>query len=248
MLKKTGIIILWIIIANNSLGQDSKEFQTFEQVWLSYFNQTRFSGRWGMWFDLQLRTEDNFFTGLSTGIIRVGLTYYLNDQAKLTAGYAYANYFPAEGHKNVSQPEHRPWQQFQWHNNHKKIRTMQWVRLEERFTRKLLNDDELADGYNFNFRLRYNFVFQVALDKRAFQPGTFSFVANEELMVNFGKEIVYNTFDQNRIFLGLGYHVNKSDNLRLGYMLLFQQLASGYQYRILHAIRVAYYHNLDLRK
>ena len=84
-----------------------------EQLWLGYFNQTRFSNKWGMWADLHLRTKEDFFTNFSSGIIRLGLTYYLNNETKLTAGYAYVNHFPSDNHKNISMPEHRPWQQDQ---------------------------------------------------------------------------------------------------------------------------------------
>ena len=125
---------------------------------------------------------------------------------------------------------------------------MQWFRLEERFRRKILNDDELAEGYGFNFRFRYNFFAQFPLSKRKFQPNTLSFVVNDEVHINFGEQIVYNYFDQNRFFLGFHYHVNKHDNLQFGYMNIFQQLAAGNQYRSVHVARVFYFHNLDLRK
>ena len=64
-------------------------------------------------------------TGLSQGMIRAGLTYYVNDDVKLTAGYAFINHFPADNHKNISQPEHRPWQQIQWHTKYPRMRLMQ---------------------------------------------------------------------------------------------------------------------------
>jgi hypothetical protein len=215
---------------------------------MGYFNQTRFNDRWGMWADLHLRTKDDFVHDLSTGIIRLGLTYYLNDDLKLTAGYAFVNHFPADNHKNISQPEHRLWQQIQWHQKFKRIRTMQWVRLEERFRHKILNDDELAEGYNFNFRIRYNFLFQTALGNKPFKKGTFSWVLNDEVHINFGKQIVYNYFDQNRFFTGFNYFLSDHDNIQFGYMNLFQQLSSGSSYRVVHAARVFYFHNVDLRK
>ena len=56
-----------------------------------------------------------------------------------------------DGHTKVTQPEHRPWQQIQWHTKYGQNRTMQWFRLEERFRRKIQNDSTLADGYDFNF-------------------------------------------------------------------------------------------------
>jgi len=215
---------------------------------MGYFNQTRFSNKWGAWAETQLRTKEDFFTNFSQAILRFGLTYYLNDNTKLTAGYAYVNHFPADNHKEISQPEHRPWQQLQWHTKYPKLRLMQWFRLEERFRRKIKDDDELAEGYNFNFRFRYNFLAQFPLSKKRFQPKTFSFIANDEVHINFGKQVVNNYFDQNRFFLGFAYHVNLKDNFQFGYMNVFQQLPAGNQYRSIHVARVSYFHNPDLRK
>lgn len=226
----------------------TKQTETVEQIWLAYNNQTRFSKKWGSWTDIHLRTKEDFVKDFSQSILRFGLTYYLNDDTKLTAGYAYVSHYPAEGHENVTQPEHRPWQQLQWHSKYSKLRLMQWFRLEERFRRKVKDDDELADGYNFNFRMRYNISFQLPLSQKKFQPGTLSFVVNDEAHINFGKQIVYNYFDQNRFFLGFAYHTNKTDNLQFGYMNVFQQLAAGNKYKMAHVARVFYFHNLDLRK
>lgn len=243
---RSGFCLVLIIVTIFASAQ-TKQTTSVQQVWAGYFNQTRFSNKWGIWTDAHLRTKEDFFTNFSQAIIRVGLTYYLTDDAKITAGYAYVNHFPSDNHKNISQPEHRPWQQLQWHNRYEKIRLMQWFRLEERWRRKILNDEQLADGYNFNFRIRYNFFSQFPLSKKRFQPNTFSFVVNDEVHVNFGKQIINNYFDQNRFFLGFNYHVNKHDNLQLGYMNVFQQLAAGNKYRSTHAARVFYFHNLDLR-
>jgi hypothetical protein len=75
-----------------------------------------------------------------------------------------------------------------------------------------------------------------------------SFIANDDVHINFGKAIVYNYFDQNRFFLGFAYHLNAHDNLQLGYMNLFQQQSAGNRYRVLHAARLFYFQNLDLRR
>jgi len=238
--------LLWAI--SNSVYSQDKKYQYYNQVWLAYFNQTRFGQRWGWWTDLHLRTKEDFFTNFSQSILRFGLTYYLNDDTKITVGYAYVSTYPAEGHKEVTQPEHRPWQQVQWHTRYSRIRTAQYLRLEERFRRKILNDSTLAGGYNFNYRIRYNFSFQAPLSKKGFQPHSFAFIVNDELHVNFGKQIVYNYFDQNRFFIGMGYQPSKTGQLQFGYLNVFQQLTPGNQYRVINAARIFYYHSLDLRK
>jgi hypothetical protein len=246
--KKSLITFALSIIIFKTGYTQTKQTQSINQVWLGYFNQTRVSNKWGMWADLHLRTKEDFFTNFSQSIVRLGLTYYLNDATKLTAGYAYVSIYPGDNHKNVTQPEHRPWQQIQWHNKYSKVRTMQWFRLEERFRRKILNQSELADGYSFNYKMRYNFFLQTPLSKNGFQPHSLAFIVNDEIHVNFGKQIVFNYFEQNRFFIGFGYQTNKTDHLQIGYMNVFQQLASGNQYKSINAARIFYFHNLDLRR
>ena len=241
-----GIFFLMFCFCGKT--QVIKNTSHISQSWFAYFNQTRFDKKWGLWTDIHLRTKEDFVNNLAQAIARVGLTHYLTDNTKLTFGYAFVNHFPADNHANISQPEHRIWQQIQWHNRYPKLRLMQWVRLEERFRHKIANNDNLADGYNYNWKVRYNLFFNIPLHKKAFAPKTLSFVLNDEVHVNFGKQIVYNYFDQNRFFAGFSYHTNSHDNLQFGYMNLFQQLGSGNSYKNIHAARIFYFHNLDLRK
>lgn len=245
---KILIVLFCAALFGNRAQAQTKQTEQLGQTWLGFLNQTRFSDKWGMWADLHLRTKESMVKDLAQSILRFGLTYYINDDAKLTAGYAYVTHYPADNHANIAQPEHRPWQQFQWHTKYPKLRLMQWFRLEERFRRKILNNDALAPGYSFNWKFRYNFFSQFPLSKKRFAPGTFSFVVNDEVHLNFGKQIVNNYFDQNRFFLGFNYHVNKHDNLQFGWMYLFQQLAAGNRYKAINAARIFYFQNLDLRK
>jgi len=229
------------------VSSQTKTTQTLEQVWLGYFNQTRLNDKWGFWLDAQIRTKDNFTDSLSQFIFRPGVTYYIDNNTKLSLGYAFINHFPADDHPDISAPEHRIWQQIQWHTSYSRIRTMQWFRLEERYRRKI-TDGELGDGYNFNFRMRYNFLMQVPMGAKKYEKGAVSCVINDEIHINFGKRIVYNYFDQNRFFTGFNYFLNKHDNIQFGYMNLFQQLSAGNKYRSIHTARVFFFHNLDLRK
>jgi hypothetical protein len=243
--NKIGLGILLMIGAKGAFGQ--KHTQKLEQVWTAYFNQTRFSNKWGMWLDVQLRTKDDFFSHLSQFLIRPGITYYVNDNVKLTAGYAHFWFYPQDNHSKVTQPEHRLWQQVQWITKYNRNRTIQAFRLEERYRRKVLNDSMLASGYNFNYRLRYNFSWQIPLSKEV-KKGSLTFILNNEVFVNFGKQITYNYFDQNRFFTGFAYNTTPTSYVQFGYMNIFQQLSTGNSYRSTNIARVAYLHNLDLRK
>jgi hypothetical protein len=89
---------------------------------------------------------------------------------------------------------------------------------------------------------------QFPLSRKGIAPHTFSILANDEVMINFGKPIVYNYFDQNRFFVGLAWQTDVSSHFQFGYMNVFQQLSSGYQARYSNIIRLFYYHNIDGRK
>ena len=247
---KKKIIICFVIAGSiaSACGQTVKSTENLQQVWFAYSNQSRFSYKWGMWLDLHLRTKEDFVSDLSQSIVRLGLTYYVNDATKLTVGYAWVNNFKGDNHKNISQPEHRPWQQIQWHTKYGKKRMMQWIRLEEKFKHKILNDSTLTDGYNFNYKVRYNLSYEVPLSKKGIVPGALSFIFSDEVHINFGKQIVNNYFDQNRFFAGFKFQTNAHDNLQAGYMNLFQQLTPGNKYKNINALRFFYFHNLDLRK
>ena len=240
-------LVVLVITSGSVLAQPTKQVHVEEQTWLAYFNQTRLSNRWGIWLDGHFRATEHFVKEPSKLLFRTGLTYYVTDDLKLTNGYTFVNHFPELGHANVSQPEHRIWQQIQLHTKYGKVRTMQWLRLEERFRRRIKNDDELGAGYAFDTRLRYNYLLNIPLSKKGIVPHAFSVVLNNEIFINLGPRIVYNKFDQNRLFAGLGYQLSAHSNLQFGYMNIFQQLAAGNTYRNIHAVRLFFFQNLDLR-
>ena len=96
---------LVFILPRTTQAQD-KKIAHYNQVWFAYLNQTRFTDKWGLWVDAHLRTKEDFFTAFSQSILRLGVTYYLNDVTKLAAGYAYVSNYPVDNHENVTQPEH----------------------------------------------------------------------------------------------------------------------------------------------
>lgn len=223
-----------------------KTLSNVQQVWFSYHNQIRLSSKWGVWNDAQLRTRDQFFRDLSVYIFRSGLIYHLTDDLRITAGYAYAHYFPSDSNR-VAEVEHRPWQQILWQNRYPSIRFTQSIRLEERFRRKLISSSHPGYGFSFNYRLRFNLVFNFALSKKPFAPKTFSYTVSDDVHLNFGKQVVYHNFDQNRVFLAAQYHTDDQDFLQLGFLYIYQQRGAN-SYRYNHTARITYMHILDLRK
>jgi hypothetical protein len=251
-MKSKILALIVIAVSSYASTQDchaqatKRNVHSREQLWFGYFNQTRLSKRFGFWFDVHYRQTDNFVERPFQFLIRSAVTYFIKDNLRFNAGHVFANHFPAKG-LETSRPEHRPWQQIWWRNQkYPGLSMLQSLRFEQRFNRKIAND-VLGDDYNFNFRLRHNMSFNIPLKGKEIVAKTpFAVIANE-VFVNFGKQIVYNTFDQNRFVVGVGYQITSHTNVHLGYMNIFQQEASGNNYSSTHAIRLYLYHSLDLR-
>jgi hypothetical protein len=222
-----------------------KNIHSRDQLWLGFLNQTRFSDRWGMWLEAQHRMTDNFVERPFVFLFRPAVTYYIKDNLRVHLGYTFVKHFPAEG-LETNRIEHRPWQQIWWNQKYAGLTTLQWLRLEQRFNEKVVSDLK-QDGYNYNFRVRYNFSFFLPLKGKDMAPRTPFAAIIDEVFLNFGERIIYNTFDQNRFFAGFGYQFTTHLNAQLGYMNIYQQEASGNNYSSTHAIRLFLFHSLDLR-
>jgi hypothetical protein len=239
--------ILFVLVVSFSLSAQTpeKEIHSREQVWLGYFNQTRFSNKWGAWLDVHYRMTDNFVDRPFQLLFRPAVTYFIKDNLRVNVGYAFVQHLPGKG-LNTTRTEHRPWQQIWWNQKYVGLTTLQWLRLEQRFNEKVVSDVK-QDGYNYNFRVRYNFAFFIPLKGKEMVAKTPFAALMNEVFLNFGDRIVYNTFDQNRLFAGVGYQFNKHLNAQLGYMNIYQQEGSGNNYFSTHTIRLFVFHSLDFR-
>ena len=245
MIKNVICFVVVMVLVLSLKAQNTKSTKKFNQLWFSYHNQTRLTEKWELSADVQLRTREDFVDQFSQRILRLGLSWYLNSVTKFSVGYAYSTVYTTVVNKNITQPEHRPWQQFQWETKHGKAKLVQRVRLEERFRREILHDTIVSNNYKFNFRIRYNIGYEIPLSKYGLVPKRFSLILNEDISINLGKEIVYNYFDQNRLFAGLKYQINRQHNLTVGYMNLFQQTAAGNKYIHINGVRFIYFQNFN---
>jgi len=66
----------------------------------------------------------------------------------------------------------------------------------------------------------------------------------DELYLYYGPHISNHVFDQNRIFLGFSYAVNKHDNFVFGYMNIQQQNAAATVMKISSIIKATLFLNI----
>lgn len=239
-------VIIWVIFFLFPLVLFAQQKQVVyeQQIWPGYNANIKFNSRWGIWLDGEIHTNDNYFNNFSQLAFRFAGTYFLKNNNKFTAGYGYTDYFPGEGHTNISIPEHFIWQQFQWFNNASKYKLMQWVRLEQKWKENVVNDSTAADNFTNTYKLRYNIFYQLPLSKRGFPPKSLSLAFGDELYLYYGSTIANHVFDQNRVFAGFSYAVNKHDNFVFGYLNIQQQNSTATQLKISSVIKATLFLNL----
>jgi len=225
------------------LNAQTRQVQYGQQTWLDYLNQNRYSKQWGSWIDLQLKLTDHYFNAVLASESTLGATYYTKNNLKIVGALTYVDQIHA-GTNEYHLAEYRPWQMVQLNTESPHSKFLQWLRLEERFKQTTSNDAPTSN-YDFTYRLRYYFLSQIPLTKHPYQKGSFSLVLSDEIYINYGKSIVYNTFDQNRISAGFYYYLNKDNIFQFGYTNVYQQLSAKNKFSNLDVLRVSIFNNIN---
>lgn len=95
--------------------------------------------------------------------------------------------------------ENRVYQQWSAPVDYGRVGILHRIRTEERWRDQVIND-QVIGAKVFSFRLRYLVSIQVPVSRNPKFP---ALVVADELMAQFSAQILYNTFDQNRIFIGI---------------------------------------------
>ncbi len=221
---------------------NAKEVNTQTQSWISVNSTLRLKNKFGLITDIHVRRND-LLAKEGFYFVRIGANYWIRENLTATAGYAHMWVAPANQSWQHFSREHRMYQQLQLNAKTGKINITQRLRNEQRWQEKIV-DDHFINRYKFTNRARYLLSITVPVFK---DPQLPKLVLADELAVQSGREIVYNSFDQNRLFAGIRQQITKTLAFDFGYMRVYQQKASGYQYDRNHTLRLFFYYSPDLR-
>jgi hypothetical protein len=224
-------------------AQQAKEINEQAQFWWSLNNTLRVTDRLGAVADVHIRRTD-FMAEPSFYFVRAGFQYWVNEQLTVVAGYAHMWQAPAEPDWSTWTQEDRIYQQLQYVSRVGKVALLSRLRSEQRFRDEVVND-QLTGERQFTDRVRFLFSATVPVSPN---PNVPSLVFSDEILVQFGEAVVNNTFDQNRLFLGIKKNLKPSLSFDLGYMMVYQQKASGYQYDLNNTFRWFFYYTADFRR
>ena len=237
------VAVLNTFFACLTYGQNSKEINDQSQFWWSINNTIRLTDRWGIVGDFHIRRND-FIQEPSFYFVRFGSHFWLTERFAITVGYAHMWKAPASDNLNTWTDENRIYQQFQYVSKLGNVNVLNRFRNEQRWQEQVV-DDVLTGESSFSNRIRYLLSFSIPVSKNLAVP---QLVLSDEILLQFGKQIVMNTFDQNRFFVGIKKRLSPAWSFDFGYMPVYQQLDTGYQYNLNHTLRWFFYFNPDFRK
>ena len=193
--------------------------QTIEDEgwWGAVFSQGDLSqdGRIRWWFDGHARFQDDA-DGFNVSIVRPGIGFKLTDTATFWAGYGWIRTRPIGDRDDFD--ENRLWQQITWSRSLNPTKLGFRSRLEPRFL-------ETGDDTGWRFRQL------VAARTPIAGAEGLKFVVWDEVFIHlndtdFGAQAGFN---QNRLFVGLGYSPNPESKSRIefGYLNQFIDSSAG---------------------
>ena len=234
------IVFLPLFLLGQTLPKKEINHQT--QTWVSLNNNLKLNENWSLLADFHVRRNDfinldNFY------FVRSGLAYSPNSKVLFATGYAHMWLAPSKPEWSVFSNENRIYQQAQYVSKMGEISFLQRIRNEQRWQEVIVNDTK-RDNLRFTNRMRYLVSLNFPLSKKKSSP---SLVIADEVLIHFGKEIIYNTLDQNRIFIGIKQSINSNLSFDFGYMNVYQQKYSGYQYDSNHTLRLFFYYNNSIK-
>jgi hypothetical protein len=238
------VFVIGVVFLLSQLGLAQQRYDHLNQLWFGYYSNVKLSQRWAVNSDFQGRTTD-WYNEWSQVLVRSGLAYKFNDKFALTVGFADFLYFE-KGNK-ATRNEYRPWQELAVSDHYNAWKITHRFRYEQRFFQHIVND-ELSGGYTSNHRFRYKLDFQRTIWKKENSETSLALQFSNELMINAGKSIVYNYFDQNRTAASLLFTANKNFTLQLQYMNIIQQLSNGTTINQANVIRINIYHTISVSK
>lgn len=228
----------------DSIAVSDSKIETHDPgFWLGYYTKFRFGKRLFYYGEYHLRLR-NGFNDISKVYLRYGATYLLTKKVELTFGIATPIGFtkePDDPMNDFAVPEFRFWQQALFVMPVLTAKTYHQLRIEQRWKRKFAK----GSPWQLTYRWRYKFSIYIPLNHHHLQPKTWFFSFYDEMFLQSGKSITYNIFEDNRMFVGLGYLIRNGVQVQTGYLWNFHHNGSPYEYENQHIWRVAVYHDMD---
>jgi hypothetical protein len=176
----------------------------------------------------------------------------MKDNIIVTAGFGHIVTYPYGDYPvPATFTEYRAWEQLILSHNSGRLIFQHRYRLEQRWLENMIKRPTqtfVRDGFVYSNRFRYKFTLTMPINKDKISKGSIFTAFYDELFINFGKNIKYNIFDQNRLYAAIGYQLNPYANIQAGYLNQIVLKPDGKKQEMNHTLQAALTWNIDLRR
>ncbi|HRE52290.1 MAG TPA: DUF2490 domain-containing protein [Flavitalea sp.] len=205
--------ILTVLIILISFATSKSQTVNQDMGWFMFVNNTKFSDKWGMALDVQVRSEAEW-RGVRNLLFRPAITYFTGKNTNLSLGYLYTIMYLGDDAVKESLTENRIFQQFVANHKLSSVFVSHRFRLEQRFI-ETEDDNIFAQRFRYFFRL----IQPLRKEQDGFTGGPFIAFQNEAFLNVQNKERMNNRlFDQNRIYGAFGYRLSPKLDVEMGYL------------------------------
>lgn len=216
-----GFVIASVFILPSATAQN-RVYDTNPIGWYAYFGDHKLNEKWAIHTEYQWRRTD-FIRTWQQSLARVGAIYSLTDKVNVSAGYTLLLGFPygkfPEAEAGVPNPEHRLYQDIELTDTVGVLQLTHRFRLEQRWLSTWQESPTGKQlGWQYQNRARYRIQLAIPLQGRTVDNKELYLTGYDELFIGFGPNVALDVFDQNRLFVGLGYQASQSLKLEAGYL------------------------------
>ena len=208
-----GIILL--IFSQTRLSAQAAE----PGSWMVYSGNFTFKENWNWVNEVHFRNYD-ILSDLQQVALRTGIGYNLSqNNTNLLMGYTYiySEKYIKNADDKKSSDENRFHQQIVFKQNVSRLYLQNRVRVEERF---------FSDEYKT--RIRYSLVLNLPLNNKTMKSKTLYLATSNEIFLQVQKK----AYDQNRLYGGIGYIINKNFKVEAGYLRQMTSTTNRNQFQI----------------
>ncbi len=234
------LVALLFVGASCAGAQDRKEIFQSATFWSKIeINDFTERGNWGWGVDGILRRKNveqgrNIFESPMRESVRPWLHYNFSPMARLSVsplGYMNTNEYVPRPEDRGRDPYHELRSTVQFFHHHKQLSGRLIHTWRYRYELRWQEQPGQPD-YRYTNRFRFRYRVRYGLNSNDFyEDKTIYLTASNELNINLGREVTYNTFNQNRVYAGVGMRFLNAARAEVRYVDRFRTRgATGYQF------------------
>lgn len=217
------LLCCWLLVGPAGKAQTDAYHQTADNhnVWLAFFGTHALGRHWSLQTEVQVRRSEGLLHPQQF-LVRPGFNYHFSDRLTGSLGYFFIETYPYGAYPvALRTPENTLWQQLAVASKIGRVDLLSRIRLEERFVQSPVLDGAGLPAHGpavhtnrFWMLQRVSFPFRMT----AAGPSRLYGFVSEEALLNFGRKVSANVFDQNRFTAGFGYRLSKALRMEAGYL------------------------------